>query len=88
VNEGVDLVERNIFRDRLTVAEINELGERAGGVASLVPAKQRDEVEGMTSEEITQYLAQDPSRIKRPIIDTGDQVYIGFNRTVQQQLGA
>ena len=42
----------------------------------------------MSEEEITRYLAEDPSRIKRPIIDTGDHVYIGFNQTVQQQLEA
>lgn len=88
MNKGVDLVQRNIFRDRLTEEEIVELGERAGGVASLVPAKQRNEVEGMSPEEITRYLAEDPSRIKRPIIDTGHHVYIGFNETVQQQLEA
>ncbi|HEX2258660.1 MAG TPA: ArsC/Spx/MgsR family protein [Actinomycetota bacterium] len=86
MEEGVDFVQRNIFKDRLTEKEIVELGERAGGVASLVPRKQRDEVEGMSEEEITRYLAEDPSRIKRPIIDTGEHVYIGFSQTVQQQL--
>ncbi len=55
-------------------------------MAELVPTKQKDEVEGMSEEELTRYLAEDPSRIKRPIIDTGDHVYIGFNQTVQQQL--
>jgi arsenate reductase-like glutaredoxin family protein len=88
VNKGIDLVERNIFRNRLTLAEIVELGERAGGVAALVPAKQKDEIEGMSPDEISRYLADDPSRIKRPIIDTGDGVYIGFSRAVQEELGA
>jgi arsenate reductase-like glutaredoxin family protein len=87
VTKGVDLEARNIFKDRLTFAEILELGGRLGGVAALLPGNRRDEVEGMSDEEIGRYLADDPSRIKRPIIDTGDHVYVGFSRAVQEELG-
>ncbi|MGH2772007.1 MAG: arsenate reductase family protein [Actinomycetota bacterium] len=42
----------------------------------------------MKSADIVAYLAEDPARLRRPIIDTGERLYLGFGRDVQAELGA
>jgi len=74
-------------RDRLSGDEIRALGERAGGVEELVAPRRRSEVEGMTPDQVVSYLTQDPGRLRRPIIDTGDEVHLGFSRAVRERLG-
>lgn len=40
----------------------------------------------MDEAEITHYLLEDPSRVRRPIIDTGEALYVGFSKSVQSEL--
>lgn len=80
------MAERNIVRQPLTAAEIRALGRRAGGVAELVAPQRRSQTEGMTDAEIVAWLAADPSRLRRPIIDTGAAVLLGFTAAVRDAL--
>lgn len=77
---------RDLFGERLTAKELVELAERAGGVENLVGPTRRAEIEGMSRTEIHRYLLEDPSRVRRPIIDTGDTLYVGFSKAVQEAL--
>ena len=75
-----------MFKQRLTVAEIVALGKRAGGVRELVKPTARAEVEGMSPARIASWLAEDPKRLRRPIIDTGRALHLGFTKTVRDAL--
>lgn len=41
----------------------------------------------MSDSQIVAYLAGDPKRIRRPIIDTGDAIHLGFSKAVREALG-
>lgn len=79
--------ERNLFTQPLAAEEIRRLASRAGGVQFLVAPTRRSEAEGMTDPQLVSFLAGDPARVRRPIIDTGDDLFVGFSTQVQQQLG-
>lgn len=81
------MTERNLFKERLTAKEITALGKRAGGVAELVKPTARGEVAGMTPARIAAWLAEDPARLRRPIIDTGRAIHLGFTKAVREALG-
>jgi arsenate reductase-like glutaredoxin family protein len=46
----------------------------------------RTEVTGMTDAQIVAWLAEDPKRFRRPIIDTGSAIHLGFTKTVRDAL--
>ncbi|HEX9711031.1 MAG TPA: ArsC/Spx/MgsR family protein [Actinomycetota bacterium] len=71
----------------MTPSEIKQLGHRAGGVRELVAPRRRAEVEGMSDRQVVAYLAQDPARLRRPIIDTGGRIHLGFSKAVREALG-
>ena len=79
-------MERNILKDRLSASEIRALAKRAGGVRELVKPTARGEVEGMTDAAIVSWLEDDPRRLRRPIIDTGDELHLGFSKRVRDAL--
>lgn len=83
----MDVRERNLFTDRLTPAEIAALARRAGGVSRLVAPTRLGEIEAKSDAEIVGYLAEDPKRLRRPIIDTGVALHLGFSRKVRDALG-
>jgi len=68
------------------LAEIRVLAKRAGGARELVKPTARAEVETMTDAQIAAWLAEDPKRLRRPIIDTGDAIYLGFSKAVRDAL--
>ena len=51
----------------------------------IAPTK-RKEADGMTNPQIIAWLVEDPKRLRRPIIDTGEQVLLGFTRTTREAL--
>lgn len=40
----------------------------------------------MSDAQVAASLAEDPRRLRRPIIDTGEAVYLGFTRAVREAL--
>jgi arsenate reductase-like glutaredoxin family protein len=68
------------------VAEIRSLGRRAGGVRLLIAPTRRGETEGMTDAQVATFLSEDPKRLRRPIIDTGSEIHLGFTAAVREAL--
>ncbi|GAC1412812.1 MAG: hypothetical protein NVSMB57_08300 [Actinomycetota bacterium] len=70
----------------MTAREIAALAKRCGGPVNLVAPTRRGEVEGMSDRSIIEYLAEDPKRLRRPIIDTGTALHLGFTKPVRDAL--
>jgi len=83
----VEFVERNLLKQPLSVEELNSLAARAGGIRELVKPSQRAEVEGLGDTEVARYLSENPNSVRRPIIDTGDMLTLGFTPAVRERLG-
>lgn len=52
----------------------------------LVKPINRKETEGMTDAQIVRYLAENPNSVRRPIIDTGETITLGFTPKVRATL--
>src|SRR5919198_2314288 len=83
----MDFVERNLLKEPLSVAELEEFARRVGGIRELVKPTARGEVEGLGDAEITRFLSENPNSVRRPIIDTGRVVTLGFTPAAREQLG-
>lgn len=83
---GVAFTERNFVKDRLSVTELRGLAKRAGGAMQLVGPTKRAEVDGLPDGAILAWLLADPRRLRRPIIDTGRELHLGFTKSVREAL--
>ncbi|MFN2615097.1 MAG: arsenate reductase family protein [Actinomycetota bacterium] len=79
---------RNFFKDRLTVKEIDAIAARAGGVRALVAPTRRAEADEIPEKRLSAWIAEDPRRLRRPIIDTGTEVSVGFTKAVRERLSS
>jgi arsenate reductase-like glutaredoxin family protein len=77
---------RNLIVQPLSVIELKQLARRVGGAENLVAPKRRKEAEGLAGEALLRWLAADGARVRRPIVDTGDTVTLGFAADVQAAL--
>jgi arsenate reductase-like glutaredoxin family protein len=82
----MEVAERNLIKQPLTAAELKALAKRAGGAENLVAPKRRTEAEGLAGEALIAWLAADGGRVRRPIIDVGGQLYLGFAAATREQL--
>lgn len=62
------------------------LASRVGDVRDLVKPLNKKDVEGMKDEEVLRYLAATPNSVRRPIVDTGGVLTLGFTPKVREQL--
>ena len=81
-----DVTLRNLIKEPLTATELKALAKRVGGPEMLVAPKQRAEAEGLSGDELLAWLAEDGRRIRRPIIDVGGKVLLGFTGSVREEL--
>jgi arsenate reductase-like glutaredoxin family protein len=79
--------ERNLIKQPLTAAELRALAKKAGGVEQLVAPKRRAEAEGLAGEKLIAWLAQDGARVRRPLIEIGGKLTLGFAADAQEKLG-
>jgi arsenate reductase-like glutaredoxin family protein len=79
--------ERNLIKQPLTAAEIRALAKKVGGPEHLVAPKRRAEAEGLSGEKLISWLSQDGARVRRPIIEAGGEVTLGFAAEAQEKLG-
>ena len=79
--------ERNLIKEPLTAAEVSALAKKAGGVEQLVAPKRRAEAEGLAGEKLIAWLAEDGARVRRPIIEAGGELTLGFAADAQEKLG-
>ena len=87
-DHNVDVLARDLFRDKLSVPELctlfAEIGKSPREMLSRrsVPYRQmRLEESNPDDEEILELMATSPALIRRPIVVAPDSVQVGFNRT-------
>lgn len=78
--------ERNLIREPLSAAELRALAKKAGGAEQLVAPKRRAEAEGLSGEKLIAWLAEDGGRVRRPIIEVGGELTLGFAADAQERL--
>lgn len=79
--------ERDLFKRKLSEAEIAALAARLpGGVKGLLSTKSvKYKALGLADKKLTdrqlvRLMAEEPSLLRRPIVDLGDRLVIGFNQ--------
>lgn len=72
----------------MSLAELTALGKRVSDVRELVKPINKAEVEGMSDKEVLAYLEKNPNSVRRPIIDTGKELILGFTPASRAKLGA
>jgi arsenate reductase-like glutaredoxin family protein len=83
---GLDVTDRNLVKQPLTVAELKALAKRAGGPEQLVAPKRRADAEGLTGEKLYAWLAADGGNVRRPIIELADALFVGFSTATRAEL--
>jgi arsenate reductase-like glutaredoxin family protein len=78
--------ERNLIKQPLTADEIRALAKKAGGAEQLIAPKRRAEAEGLSGEKLIAWLAEDGARVRRPIIEAGGELTLGFAADTQEKL--
>src|SRR5438105_14780907 len=78
--------ERNLIKQPLSVAELRALAKKAGGAEQLVAPKRRAEAEGLSGEKLLAWLAEDGGRVRRPIVEVGRTLTLGFTDQARQAL--
>lgn len=78
--------ERNLIKQPLDAAELRALAKKAGGAELLVAPKRRAEAEGLSGEKLIAWLAEDGARVRRPIIEVGGALTLGFAADAQEKL--
>ena len=92
LQNGVELEERDFFKERFTEAEIQELAGRASVdqlFARRSPSlKEMGKADQELSEsEMVALMLQEPRLVRRPLVRLGDQLLIGANvKAVQAAL--
>ncbi len=78
--------ERNLIKQPLTASELRVLAAKAGGAEQLVAPKRRAEAESLSGEKLIAWLAEDGARVRRPIIEAGGELTLGFAADAQEKL--
>lgn len=76
-----------MVKQPLTEAELSALAERAGSIRELVAPKQRENLATLSDKQLLKHLAENPNHVRRPIIDTGKVLALGFTADVREKLG-
>lgn len=82
----MEFVSRDLLKQPLSLAELSALAKRVEDVRDLVKPLNKSEVEGMKDKDILGYLAKNPNSVRRPIIDTGKLLTLGFTPAAREQL--
>jgi arsenate reductase-like glutaredoxin family protein len=56
-----------------------------GGARELVAPKRREEAAAIPDAKLLEWLAADGKRVRRPIIEAGPKVTLGFSSDVQDR---
>ena len=80
------MLERNLIKEPLTLAELSALAKKAGGPEQLVAPKRRAEAAGLGGKALLSWLAEDGARVRRPIIEAGGTLTLGFTEETRRTL--
>jgi arsenate reductase-like glutaredoxin family protein len=81
-----EVEERNLIKEPLDATELRALAKKAGGAEQLVAPKRRAEAEGLSGEKLIAWLAEDGAHVRRPIIEVGGELTLGFAADAQEKL--
>ena len=81
-----EVEERNLIKEPLGAEELRALARRAGGPEQLVAPKRRGEAEGLSGEKLIAWLAADGGRVRRPNIEVGGVLTLGFTEETRSKL--
>lgn len=91
MRKGLQLEERDIFRQPLTETEIARLMEKLP-LEALVSTKSPSfralglEIGQLTREEAVKLLASEPRLLRRPIVEVDDRLVVGFDPKTFEEL--
>lgn len=74
------------MKEPLTAAELTALAKKAGGAENLVAPKRRAEAAGLSGKALIAWLAEDGARVRRPIIEVGGTLTLGFTEETRRTL--
>ena len=67
----------------MTADELGRLAKKVGGARELVAPKRRGEAADIPDAKLLDWLAADGKRVRRPILEAGAKVTLGFTADVQ-----
>lgn len=68
------------------MAELRSLAKKAGDAATLVAPKRRKDAAGLAGDALLSWLAEDGARVRRPIIEHGAVLTLGFTEETRRKL--
>ena len=68
------------------MTELRALAKKAGGAENLVAPKRRKDAEGLTGDALIKWMAEDGGRVRRPIIEVGGELILGFAGDARERL--
>lgn len=78
--------EKNLFNEKITTNDVMAMLEHAeNGFADIISTRSKIVREGninvneMTTKELTSFILENPSVLKRPIIIDGEKMQVGYN---------
>ena len=77
---------RDLIKQPLSASELRALAKRAGGAHELVKPNNKKDAEGMKDAEVIDFLVANPNAVRRPIVDTGKVLTLGFMPKVKALL--
>ena len=75
------------MKEPLTADEIRKLAGKVSGVRELVAPKKREEAAAVPDAKLPDWLAEDGKRMRRPIIESGAKVTLGFSKDIEANWG-
>jgi arsenate reductase-like glutaredoxin family protein len=83
----VDVQVRDLIKQPLSAGELRALASRAeGGIRALVKPNNQKDIEGLSDAQVLRFLADNPNAVRRPIVDTGTRLTLGFRPDVRKAL--
>ena len=92
LQKGLDIEERDYFKDAFTEAEVRELAAPVG-ISQIFawrsPSLKKMEMAGkdLSESEMVSLMLQEPRLVRRPLVKVGDRLLVGANlKTIEAAL--
>ncbi|MCO5218442.1 MAG: arsenate reductase family protein [Thermomicrobiales bacterium] len=92
-SEGADFKVREFFKQRFTVAELEDLLKATGlAVSDILSVRSTPYKEmglatrNLSDEEILQLMTEEPRLLRRPLLVSGSDAVIGYNQSAIREL--
>lgn len=72
------------MKQPLTAPELQRLAKKAGSARELVAPKKRAEAAEVADGDLIEWLAADGKRLRRPILEQGSKLTLGFSADIQK----